>query len=72
MTDQGLGELFYKFGQVNSAKISVDSDSGQSRNFGYVQMEYLQDAQTAISELNGLSIEGRKIGVSKASLEKGK
>lgn len=61
-----------KFGQVNSVNISTDSLSGKSKHCGYVQMEYLGDAQRAILELNGLAIEGRNIGVSKANQQKEK
>lgn len=66
MTNQTLLHLFAKFGDVHSAKISINSTSGESRGCGYVEMEHQSEAQIAIKELNGFAIEGRNIAVSQA------
>lgn len=66
VTNQQLEEMFAKFGVVTSAKIVVDTYSGQSKGFAFVEMANDSEAQVAIKELNGFGIEGRKIGVSVA------
>lgn len=63
-----LTALFEPFGQVTSAKISINSISNESLGCGYIEMANVFDGQTAILKLNGLTIDGRKIGVSKANL----
>lgn len=65
-TNDQLLEMFSKFGQVSSAVIVTDKFSGQSKGFGFVEMQNDAEAQKAISELNGTSMEGRTIGVSVA------
>ncbi|MCX7725686.1 MAG: RNA-binding protein [Chitinispirillaceae bacterium] len=54
---------FSPIGEVLSVKIITDRDSGRSRGFCFVEM---QNAEAAISELNGKEINGRKITVSQA------
>lgn len=61
-----LKELFEKFGSVSSATIVTDKYSGQSKGFGFVEMENDEEAQNAIKELDGYGLDGRKIGVSVA------
>lgn len=64
--DQQLGDLFAKYGQVLSAKVLKDRETGRSRGFGFVEMANDDEADKAISELNGTDIEGRKIVVNVA------
>lgn len=66
VTSQSLEDLFKKFGQVNSAIIITDKFSGQSKGFGFIEMANDIEAQKAISELNGTSLENRTLGVSVA------
>ena len=63
VTSQELSELFSAAGEVVSANIITDRFSGQSRGFGFVEMATAEEAQRAISELNGKDLDGRKITV---------
>jgi len=66
VNDQELEKIFAEHGQVVSAKVITDRDSGQSKGFGFVEMSDLKEAQTAIKELNGKEISGRSIMVNQA------
>lgn len=66
MTDQDLSEVFSEYGEVTSARIIKDRDSGRSKGFGFVEMEDDNDAQSAISELDGSAVQGRNIKVNQA------
>jgi RNA recognition motif-containing protein len=61
--DDDLRKLFEPFGQVSSAKVISDRETGRSRGFGFVEMDSSTDANQAISKLNGKEIEGRFISV---------
>lgn len=65
-TDDHLRKLFEKFGTVTSAKVITDRETGQSRGFGFVEMESDTDSKEAINGLNNKEIEGRPISVSVA------
>ena len=65
-TDDHLRKLFEKFGVVTSAKVIMDRETGQSRGFGFVEMESDADSKEAINGLNNKEIEGRPISVSVA------
>ena len=69
-TDDNLKELFEKFGNVSSAKVISDRESGRSRGFGFVEMAVDAEAKKAIQELNNKEIEGRAISVSVAKEKK--
>ena len=69
-TDEELGELFGKHGQVTSAKVIVDRESGRSRGFGFVEMEDGSAADEAIRSLDGSDLSGRSLRVNEAR-EKG-
>jgi len=64
-TDATLNELFSPFGQVESARVITDRDSGTSKGFGFVEMSN-SDAQKAMGALNGREIDGRAIRVNEA------
>jgi cold-inducible RNA-binding protein len=65
-TDQELHSLFDQQGQVLSATVVMDRDSGRSRGFGFVEMSSQEEATNAINELNGKNVGGRTIMVNEA------
>ena len=52
-TDADLNELFSEYGEISSAKIISDRETGRSRGFGFVEMANDTEGQKAIDELNG-------------------
>src|SRR5204862_6179002 len=62
-TSDGLREFFAQSGNVLSATVITDRFSGQSRGFGFVEMNTAKEAQAAISQLNGRELDGRRITV---------
>jgi RNA recognition motif-containing protein len=62
-TSDGLREFFTQCGNVLSATVITDRFSGQSRGFGFVEMATAEEAQNAISQLNGRELDGRRITV---------
>jgi RNA recognition motif-containing protein len=62
-TSDGLREFFSQSGNVLSATVITDRFSGQSRGFGFVEMAATEEAQNAISQLNGRELDGRRITV---------
>jgi len=64
-TDTDLSSLFEPFGEVQSAQIMTDRDTGKPRGFGFVEMSS-DDAQKAIAALNGKDFQGRSINVNEA------
>ncbi len=65
-SDADLEQLFAEFGQVDRANVVMDRQTGRSRGFGFVEMPNDDEAQKAISELNGKEIEGRTLTVNVA------
>ncbi|MBO0781177.1 MAG: RNA-binding protein [Ktedonobacteraceae bacterium] len=65
-TDQELADVFAQFGEVVSATIIFDRETGRSKGFGFVEMSDNQAAQNAINELNNSTIGGRTIVVNEA------
>lgn len=65
-TSDELNQLFSKFGAVSSANVISDKFTGRSRGFGFVEMQSDEEAQKAISELNGYQMDGRALAVSVA------
>ncbi|MBB4038147.1 RNA recognition motif-containing protein [Dysgonomonas hofstadii] len=63
-TSESLQELFAAYGEVESAKIITDRESGRSRGFGFVEMPNDTEGQNAISGLHDTNFEGKTIGVS--------
>jgi RNA recognition motif-containing protein len=70
--DEDLRGFFTPFGEVSSAKVIVDRETGRSRGFGFVEMNDSTAARTAISQLEGGSIDGRTIHVSEARAKEDK
>lgn len=66
VTEETLHQEFAAHGQVISARIITDRDTGRPRGFGFVEMASQNEGQNAISQLNGKEIEGRQIAVSEA------
>ena len=66
VTEQQLNELFAQQGTVSSAKVITDKFTGQSRGFGFVEMSTTEEAQKAISTLNGTQLDGRSLTVNEA------
>lgn len=66
VTDKELEELFAEQGKVVSAVIIKDRDSGQSKGFGFVEMDDIKEGQNAIKELDGKEVSGRSIVVNEA------
>lgn len=64
--DEDLRGFFAEYGEVSSAKVILDRETGRSRGFGFVEMPDNAAAQTAISELDGATVEGRNIKVMEA------
>lgn len=64
--DSDLEDLFSAHGTVQSAQVIMDRDSGRSKGFGFVEMSNDEEAQAAISALNGREIEGRALTVNEA------
>lgn len=65
-TDQDLSDLFGQVGQVLSATVITDRDSGRSKGFGFVEMSDDQEARSAIDRLNGTTLGNRTIVVNEA------
>jgi len=66
VTDADLQEAFQKYGEVSSAKVIKDRDSGVSRGFGFVEMPDNSEADAAIKGLNGTDIKGKRLKISEA------
>jgi RNA recognition motif-containing protein len=64
-TDSDLNDLFAQFGEVESATIITDRDTGRSKGFGFVAMND-DNAEKAISQLNGTELNGRALTVNEA------
>jgi hypothetical protein len=64
--DDSLQQAFSQFGNVTSAKVMMDRDTGRSKGFGFVEMGSDAEAQAAINGMNGQPLEGRAIVVNEA------
>ncbi|MEE6509514.1 hypothetical protein FKM82_026630, partial [Ascaphus truei] len=65
MDDKRLGEIFSNFGNPSSVKVMMD-EAGRSRGFGFVNFENHEEAQKAVSDMNGKEINGRMVYVGRA------
>src|SRR3954470_2265575 len=64
--DSDLEQAFGQFGQVTSAKVMMERETGRSTGFGFVEMGGDSEAQAAITGMNGQSLGGRSIVVNEA------
>lgn len=61
-----LEEMFSEFGQVNSAEVIQDRETGRSKGFGFVEMSSRDDAMAAAEALNDQELDGRRLTVNEA------
>lgn len=66
VSEESLRELFSQFGEVLSAKIIIDRESGRSKGFGFIEMSSDEEAQAAIDALHEKEFEGRDLVVNVA------
>ena len=66
VSDDELEALFAQYGEVNSARIITDRESGRSKGFGFVEMVTEDSANVAIEALNGNDFGGRDLRVNQA------
>ena len=66
MTSDGLEQLFSEFGEVRSAQVIQDRDTGRSKGFGFVEMGDSNAANEAINGLHDKEIDGRRLTVNEA------
>lgn len=66
VTNDSLEQLFAQYGAVRSAQVIQDRDTGRSKGFGFVEMSNQQEANAAISGLNGKDNDGRNLQVNEA------
>ena len=64
--DSDLEQAFSPYGQIGSAKVMMERDTGRSKGFGFVEMGSDAEAQAAIEGLNGQQIGGRGLVVNEA------
>ncbi len=65
-TDQDLTEIFAQVGQVVSAKVIMDRETGRSKGFGFVEFSTDEEAANAISQFNGADYNGFAMVVNEA------
>ncbi len=65
-TEDDLRQAFEAFGQVESASVIKDRFTGESRGFGFVEMPSKDEAQAAITGMNGKDLMGRALNVNEA------
>lgn len=66
LTEDQLQQLFEQYGSVNNVTIIKDNYTGKSKGFGFVEMDSQNEAEEAIKQLNGNSVDGRDIKVNQA------
>ena len=64
--DEDLKGFFAAYGEVSSAKIITDRETGRSRGFGFVEMSNETEGQAAIKNLDGSVVDGRSMSVNVA------
>ena len=69
--DQQLREAFSPHGNLVSASVVTDRESGQSRGFGFVEFGSTSEAEAAIAAMNGASLDGRALSVNVAKPREG-
>jgi len=66
ITEEDLRQAFETFGQIASVSIIKDKFSGQSKGFGFIEMPVKEEAESAISGMNGKEMKGRTLNVNQA------
>ena len=66
ISDEDLRQLFADYGEITSAKVIMDRDTGRSRGFGFVELSDDELAKKAIEELNQASYDGKVINITEA------
>lgn len=66
ISDADLEELFTEYGEVTSARVVMDRETGRSKGFGFVEMTEDEAGNAAIAALNEAEVDGRKLAVSVA------
>ena len=65
-SSEDLQKLFSQAGTVQSADVISDRDTGQSRGFGFVEMDSKEAGEAAIAQFNGTEVDGRALKVNEA------
>lgn len=71
MTEDQLRQEFEQYGQVSSCTIIMDKATGQSKGFGFLEMPSREEAEAAVTGLNGREIQGRRLNVNEARPREG-
>ena len=71
LTDEELADAFAQYGQVDSARVVIDRESGRSRGFGFVEMATTSEAEAAIAALHGKDFMGRVLTVNESKPREG-
>ncbi|MGB3404280.1 MAG: RNA-binding protein [Microcoleaceae cyanobacterium] len=66
VSEEDLTEVFKEYGEVKRATIPNDRETGRSRGFGFVEMQKVEDEDSAIEALDGAEWMGRQLRVNKA------
>ncbi len=65
-SDSDLRQMFEAHGNVESARVIMDRETGRSKGFGFVEMSNNEEAESAIAALNGQELDGRDLTVNEA------
>ena len=71
LTEDQLRQEFEQYGQVSSCTIITDKATGQSKGFGFLEMPSREEAEAAITGLNGRDVQGRRLNVNEARPREG-
>jgi len=72
VTEEELREMFLQYGEVSSLNLIMDSYSGQSKGFGFIEMPNNSEADQAIKGLNKSMLKGREIKVNQSEERRNK
>ncbi len=64
--DRELEDLFAPFGDIASARVIMDRETGRSKGFGFVEMPDRAQGEAAIEALNGNEVDGRELRINEA------
>ncbi len=68
-TERELRSTFEKYGRVSTVRLALDRMTGDSKGFAFIGMPSWEDADEAITRLNGTSVAGRQLVVNEAKSE---